>query len=135
MPVRESLLDKALLKFLEEELYVALELLGVFDAAGGEIAVNTLLVELLEGELRHQALREPDLIGRIFPINFLEAGRGQLVVADLALILFIEDEVEEFLGFVVAAHECLPEEEFYLADGGRGVGEGRGLEDVFDGRD
>jgi hypothetical protein len=132
--VREPLLDKALLKFLEEELNVSLELSGVLDAAGGEVAVKTLLVELLKCELRHQALGEPDLIGRILPINFLEAGRGQLVVTDLLLILLVEDEVEELLGFVVAAHEGLPEEEFDAGDGGGGGGESRGPEDVLNGR-
>lgn len=79
---------------MEEELNVSLELGGVLDAAGGEVAVKAFIVELLEGELRHETLSEPDLILRIFPINFLEARNGQLVVTDLLIVLFIEDEVE-----------------------------------------
>lgn len=135
VPIGQSLLDVALLELVEEELNVSLELGGVPDAAGGEVAVETLLVELLEGELRHEALGEPDLVVRVFPIDVVEAGSGQLVVADLLLVLFVEDEVEQLLGFVVAAHEGLPEEDFDARDGGGGGGEGGRLEDVFDGRD
>jgi hypothetical protein len=135
VPIGQSLLDVALLQFVEEELNVSFELCGVPDAAGGEVAVKALLVELLEGELRHEALGEPDLIVRIFPINIVEARSCQLVVTELLLVLFVEDEVEQLLGFVVAAHEGLPEEDFDARDGGGGGGEGGRLEDVFDGCD
>lgn len=65
----------------------------------------------------------------------MEARSGQLVVTDLLLVLFIEDEVEQLLGLVVAAHEGLPNEDFDAREGGGRGGEGRRLEDVFDGCD
>lgn len=128
----EPLFDEAFLELLEEQLDVSLELGRVLDAAGAEVAVDALLVELLEGELRHQALRQRDLVGRVFPINFLEAGSGQLVVVHLVLVLLVEDEVENLLGLVLVAHEGLPEESFDARDAGGVGGEEGGAEDVFD---
>lgn len=54
---------------------------------------------------------------------------------DLVFVLVVEDEVENLLGFVLVAHEGLPEEGFDAGDvGGKGSERGR-TEDVLDGDD
>lgn len=97
--VGEALLDEALLELLQEELNIALELGGVLDAAGSKVAIDALLIKLLEGELCHQTLGKRDLVGRVFPINFFETIGPHFFCVDLVFVLLVKDEVKNLLGF------------------------------------
>lgn len=70
--------------------------------------VDTLFSQLIESQLTHQTLRKADFLNRVIFVNFMETCASQFFLIQLATVLMVEDEVQNFFSLNLAIGKCSP---------------------------